>query len=401
MAGRAWYSKGLDLTRCLPDGSDSRAGERRRYGVGTVIAAKYRLESLLGEGGMGSVWRAFNIQLEAPVAIKVIRGDVDRELSERLRQEARAAAKLGHAAIVRVFDVGESEFGDPFIVMELLSGQSLGALLGAEQRLPAARAVQLLLPVVDALSVAHAKGIIHCDLKPDNVFIAVDNGQTQPKLVDFGIVKMSDRQLDGKITQEGIVIGSPQYMSPEQARGREDLDYRTDIWSLCVVLYEAVSGHVPFTSPNYNAVLSSIQIDDPPSLAELLAGGNSGLWRIIQSGLAKEPAERFQSMAELGQTLATWLVSQGVLEDACGTSLEAKWLNRPSDSHARRRAPQVSKRGLTPPRLLLLGVLLMASLAVGIAVRRSGASNLVTHAAEAQACAAGSCAACDELQSER
>ena len=367
----------LDLTRCIPDDSESRPSEVRRYGVGDVIASKYRLESLLGEGGMGAVWRAFNIQLEAPVAIKVIRGDVDKELTERLRQEARAAAKLGHAAIVRIFDVGESEFGDPFIVMELLSGQSLGAMLAAEHRLPGVRAAQLLLPVVDALSVAHAKGIIHRDLKPDNVFIAVDNGQVQPKLVDFGIVKMASaaNQEWKRITQSGTVIGSPEYMSPEQACGREDLDHRTDIWSLNVVLYEAVAGRVPFKNSNYNALLHSIQIDEAPSLAEPLANAG-GLWRIIQHGLAKDPAQRFQNMTEFGQALATWLISRGISEDACGTSLEAKWLNRTSESHSRRRASTIAKQGwLSRSRLLMAGAAIAALSTAGFVVHERGAAS--------------------------
>ncbi|HYQ28996.1 MAG TPA: serine/threonine-protein kinase, partial [Polyangiaceae bacterium] len=132
------------------------------YRVGDVIAGKYRLDALLGEGGMGTVWRAFNLQLEAPVAVKLIRGELDRNsLAQRLKQEARAAAKLGHSAIVRVFDVGDSELGDPYIVMELLSGQTLGSLLATEKRLSAVRSVQLLLPVADALVAAHAKGIVH------------------------------------------------------------------------------------------------------------------------------------------------------------------------------------------------------------------------------------------------
>src|SRR4051812_24411241 len=134
------------------------------YAAGDVIAGKYRLENVLGEGGMGTVWHALNLQLEAPVALKLIRAELDRELlTQRLKQEARAAARLGHPGIVRVFDVGETQYGDPFIVMELLHGQSLAELLVAERRLTAVRAVQLLLPVADALSVAHGKGIVHRD----------------------------------------------------------------------------------------------------------------------------------------------------------------------------------------------------------------------------------------------
>jgi len=330
----------LDLTRCQPAVAEPHRSANARYGVGDVIASKYRLEGLLGEGGMGSVWRAVNLQLEAPVAIKVIRGEVERELlTRRLVQEARAAAKLGHPAIVRIFDVGESELGDPFIVMELLSGRTLGNLITTERCLPATQAVQLLLPVADALSVAHAKGIVHRDLKPDNVFIAVDNERIQPKLVDFGIVKMSDLNQKSatppplsnsdtkqgtltRLTQHGTVVGSPQYMSPEQARGREDLDHRTDIWSLCVVLYEAISGQLPFRDQNYNALLGSIQ-EDKPLPPDALRAQDAGLWAIIQRGLAKEPRARFQSMTELGQALSAWLVTQGVFEDACGVSLDA------------------------------------------------------------------------------
>ena len=201
------------------------------YRVGDVIAGKYRLEALLGEGGMGTVWRAINLQLEAPVALKLIRNELDRtSLARRLKQEARAAAKLGHPAIVRVFDVGDSDLGDPYIVMELLNGRTLGRLLASEQRLSAVQGVQLLLPVADALMTAHAKGIVHRDLKPDNVFLAYEGEQLQPKLLDFGIAKLADEGGQSlHLTQTGAVLGSPEYMSPEQARGQDNIDHRTDI----------------------------------------------------------------------------------------------------------------------------------------------------------------------------
>ena len=322
-----------------------------RYAAGDVIAGKYRLESILGEGGMGTVWHAFNLQLEAPVALKLIRAELDREVhTQRLKQEARAAAKLGHPGIVRVFDVGDSEFGDPFIVMELLHGRSLSALLVAEHRMAAVHAVQLLLPVADALSVAHAKGIVHRDLKPDNIFLAVDEEQLQPKLVDFGIVKLAGQgTTDKHLTQAGTVLGSPEYMSPEQARGREDLDHRTDIWSFCIVLYETVAGVTPFAGVNYNALLRSIVEDEPPSLMAYLASDQS-LWEIIRRGLAKDVEQRYRSMGELGRALAAWLVRQGIKEDVCGGSLDSKWVNRTSDPLAPRvsRASFASLSGFAP-----------------------------------------------------
>src|SRR5215212_5744228 len=156
------------------------------YAAGDIIAGKYELEAMLGQGGMGAVFRARNVTIDLPVAIKLIRTDLNRELlSGRLLQEARAAAKLSHPAIVRVFDVGQTANGDPFIVMELLEGESLSTIIDREGRLPATRAVQLLLPIADALAAAHAKGFVHRDVKPDNVFVVQDEGALQPKLVDF------------------------------------------------------------------------------------------------------------------------------------------------------------------------------------------------------------------------
>jgi serine/threonine-protein kinase len=296
-----------------------------------VISSKYELELMLGEGGMGSVWRARNIALDSPVAIKLIRAGLNRQTLElRLLQEARAAAKLGHPAIVRVFDVGQTEHGDPFIVMELLGGQSLGALLLASGRLPATRAVQLMLPIADALAVAHAKRIVHRDLKPDNIFVQSDDGQIQPKLVDFGIAKLEQREGGSLLTQAGVVLGSPEYMSPEQARGLDDLDNRTDIWSFCIVLYELLTGEVPFTGPNYNAILRAILEDPTPSITKR-ASGDHDLEDIIAKGLCKERVARWTSMVQLGKALAQWLVTRGFHEDVTGVSLETKWLGRSTD----------------------------------------------------------------------
>ncbi len=290
------------------------------------MAGKYELESILGEGGMGAVWRARNMALDARVAIKVLRASGDRAvLRARLLQEARAAAKLSHPAIVKVFDVGQTESGDPFIVMELLTGSSLGTLLAQQGRLPGTQAVRILLPIVDALWFAHGKSIVHRDLKPDNVFIAQDEAAVQPKLVDFGIVKVEQREHDGQLTQDGVVLGSPDYMSPEQARGQDDVDHRSDVWGLCVVLYEVIAGHPPFKGSNYNALMRQIVEATPPTLREL-AVADEQLSAIVARGLSKQRAERFESMGELGRALATWLLSHGVNEDICGTTLEAKWL---------------------------------------------------------------------------
>lgn len=313
------------------------------YAPGDVIAGKYALEELLGEGGMGAVFRARNTSIDMPVALKLIRADLDRELlSGRLLQEARAAAKLAHPAIVRVFDVGKTALGDPFIVMELLQGETLASVVDREGRLSSARAVQLLLPIADALSVAHAKGFVHRDVKPDNVFIATDDdGQLQPKLVDFGIVKHEYKEGDSQLTQVGAVLGSPDYMSPEQARGLDNIDLRSDVWSFSVVLYEAITGESPFQASNYNALLRLIVETDAPTLRERHAADDE-LSQIVQRGLSKDPADRFASMGLMGKALAQWLSEQGVAEDACGVSLEARWLSRGSDPTALARVSRSS-----------------------------------------------------------
>jgi serine/threonine-protein kinase len=317
--------------------------------VGDVIAGKYRLDALLGEGGMGTVWRAFNLQLEAPVALKLIRAELDQAtLGQRLKQEARAAAKLGHSAIVRVFDIGDSELGDPYIVMELLNGQTLGSLLATESRLPSVRAVQLLLPVADALVAAHAKGIVHRDLKPDNIFISREGEELRPKLLDFGIAKLSDETGQNRqLTQAGAILGSPGYMSPEQARGQDDIDHRTDIWSFCVVLYETLSGTAPFTGNNYNSLMRAIVENEPTPLVNLWAA-DPVLWAIVQRGLAKDVAQRYGTMDELGCALAAWLVSQGIAEDVSGVSLDAKWITRGPSGQRASRASFASMTAITP-----------------------------------------------------
>ncbi|HVJ17470.1 MAG TPA: serine/threonine-protein kinase [Polyangiaceae bacterium] len=305
------------------------------YSPGELIAGKYELKRILGEGGMGAVWEARNVALEVSVAIKLIRADLNKEaLSIRLMQEARAAAKLGHPAIVRVFDVGQTSLGDPFIVMELLEGRSIANIIDTDGRFEPLAAVQTLLPIADALVVAHAKGIVHRDIKPDNVFVAEGDTSLQPKLLDFGIVKVDQHESESHLTQAGTVLGSPDYMSPEQARGADDIDHRCDIWSYCVVLYEAVTGTLPFRAANYNALLRSIVEEDPVPTTTFGAPDDE-LWQIIHKGLSKRREERWNSMTELGKALAHWLVERGIYEDICGASLDNKWLSRSTDPQNR------------------------------------------------------------------
>jgi eukaryotic-like serine/threonine-protein kinase len=315
----------------LESGVAAAAGEQppelNPYLAGEVVGDRYRLVREIGRGGMGVVWVAHSLVLGVDVALKLIRASAaSSALSSRMAREAHAAARLGHPALVRVFDFGWTRHGDPYLVMELVQGETLAALVKREARVPAIRAVQTLLPIVDGLRMAHDKGIVHRDIKPDNVFLAADAlGRRQPKLLDFGIAKV-DKQIDGRLTQVGAVLGSPDYMSPEQALGLDDIDERTDIWSLCVVLYEVITGTVPFQKPNYNALMHAIINEDPTSSVECGAG-DKALWQIIERGLKKQREERFQSVTELGEALALWLYEHGVKEDLSGNSIRAVWLD--------------------------------------------------------------------------
>lgn len=328
-------------------GSAAVEGDRPGHGwhcAGDVIGGKYCLTSVLGQGGMGAVWLARNTTLDVDVAVKLIRREkATPAASARLLQEAQLAARLSHPSIVRIFDFGATDAGEPFIVMELLRGESLAQHIERKGRLPPVRAVQVLLPVVSGLQAAHSKGIVHRDLKPDNIFLVEEPTGTTPKVVDFGIAKLQAGPAHGSLTQTGAVLGSPDYMSPEQARGRSQVDERTDVWGLSVVLYECVTGLAPFQGYNYNALLSAIIEDDPTPIGDL-GVREAGLWTIVQRGMAKRPEDRYQSARELGRALVEWLQSKDVTTDITGAALAADWgrnrrpLSEPLTSAALRAA---------------------------------------------------------------
>jgi serine/threonine protein kinase len=302
--------------------------ELNPYLAGEVIGDRYRLDHELGRGGMGVVWVAHSLVLGVDVAVKLIRASAaGPALASRMAREAHAAARLGHPALVRVFDFGWTSRGDPFLVMELVQGETVASLLTRETRLPAIRAVQMLLPIADGLRTAHDKNIVHRDIKPENIFVATDTlGRKQPKLLDFGIAKVDQAMHESKLTQFGAVLGSPEYMSPEQALGLDDIDERTDVWSFCIVLYELISGTIPFKKANYNALMHAI-INEEPRPTTDFGFGDEGIWLVLARGLAKERTERWANVTELGEALALWLYEHGVKEDLSGNSVRAVWLD--------------------------------------------------------------------------
>ncbi len=310
------------------DGSGPVSGRRMAYAPGVIVADKYELLRPLGSGGMGEVWVAHHLSLDIDVAVKFI-GDVGTQesgLAERLLEEARNTARLGHPAIVRALDFGHTERGDPFIVLELLAGEDLATRIEQRGPLHAEQAVATLLPIVHALSAVHDSGIVHRDIKPENVFLAEAELGLQAKLLDFGIARKTDRVR--RLTVRDIALGTPDYMSPEQARG-ETSDARTDQWSFCVVLFEAMTGGRPFDADNYNALLRTI-IDDAPKPLSAYGVDQPELWDILTRGLAKLAVDRYPTMRDLGEALARWLLDRGVQEDSVGTSLRRAWLKEVS-----------------------------------------------------------------------
>lgn len=277
---------------------------------------------------MGAVWLARDLVLDLPVTVKLLHRDAnlsstDRAyLTDRLMREARATAAVRHPAIVRVLDYGVTLSAGAYLVMDQLEGQSLGRRLRRKGRVVPERAVQVLLPVADALAAVHARGIVHRDVKPDNVFLSRDtHGRIQPKVIDFGLAKLAQAP-SAHLTGAGVV-GTPEYMPPEQVIDSSTVDHRADIWSFSIVLYEMLSGTLPFSGRSSPEILRAILDRDVPPLAG--AGIEATLEQIVASGLRKDPAERCGSMADLGQSLADWLWTRGIREDITGTSLRAHW----------------------------------------------------------------------------
>lgn len=273
--------------------------------LGALIDQRYLVEEVLGEGGMGTVYRARHTTLGREFALKVLRRDLagEADLSARFIQEAKAAASVSHPNIVQITDFGALDTGQPYFVMELLTGQSLGNLLQVQGALPPARGVRIVRQIAEALGAAHGHQIVHRDLKPDNIHI--DNGAVTGreliKVLDFGLAKVAGAS---RLTRKGMVFGTPHYMSPEQASG-EPVDHRSDIYALGVVMYEVFTGRLPFEADSYMGVLTKHLYVDPTPPSKLSTDGAQlgELEAVILRCLAKRPAQRFQSMAEVVEAL--------------------------------------------------------------------------------------------------
>jgi hypothetical protein len=269
--------------------------------VGAVLDGKYRLDSYLSSGGMGAVFKATHVMLGKPVAVKLIKADLvtSPDMVRRFQREARAATSLNHPNIVGVHDLGQTEDGTLYIAMELVDGISLKDVIRESGRIDAPRIVSTLRQVGSALSLAHRHQIIHRDLKPQNVMLTRDaEGREIAKLLDFGIAKTFDEKAT-QLTRTGLALGTPQYMSPEQAMGKE-VDGRSDLYSLGVMLYEMLIGEVPFTAPSATAILVKhmTEVPAPPSRKRPDLQVPAHLEAIALKCLEKDPSRRYQTADE-------------------------------------------------------------------------------------------------------
>src|SRR5688572_17756924 len=250
-------------TEPLPD-----AGPHKDALIGTLVDGRYRIDAQIGEGGMGVVYRALHIALNKTLALKVLRGEMakDAEVVQRFIQEAQAATSIGHENIIDINDFGRLPDGTVYFVMEYLNGLPLNDLIKRGGSIPVGQAVEIIRQIAGALGTAHQRGIIHRDMKPDNVYI-VPRGETQNfvKVLDFGIAKVGGAS--NKLTRTGMVFGTPHYMSPEQAAG-QSVDARTDIYALGVIMYEMFTGRVPFDADTFMAVLTKHMFEKPEPMSD-------------------------------------------------------------------------------------------------------------------------------------
>ncbi|HEX7704357.1 MAG TPA: serine/threonine-protein kinase, partial [Kofleriaceae bacterium] len=278
--------------------------------IGREIAGRFRILSLLGEGGMGAVYRGEQISLRRAVAIKVLRPELsaNQALLARFSREAEAVAKLDHPNSVKVYDFGQDADGSLFIAMELIDGKSLREVLGAAGPLPPVRAFNIVLQVAASLVDAHAVNIVHRDLKPDNVML-VDKGRQKDvvRVLDFGIAKLRDdsRATQQAMTQAGDMLGTPQYMAPEQIKG-EAIDGRTDIYALGCMLYEMVTARLPFEAPSIMAMLSKhlMEMPPPPSQRRPDLQISPAIDHVVMAALQKDPNARPANMEHYAEMLA-------------------------------------------------------------------------------------------------
>src|SRR5258706_8641127 len=335
-----------------------------------ILDGQFKIVQKIGTGGMGSVYRAEQPAMNRQVAIKILHPKLAgrKDLTSRFRREARAMSQLSHPNTVKVFMYGElEEDGSLYIVMEMLEGRNLNQTVRAEGPMPVERALPILIQVCGALQEAHDLGIVHRDLKPENIFLSRQGGiNDYPKVLDFGLAKVTERQMQpGSVilTQEGMVFGTPEFMSPEQAQGKT-LDARSDIYSLAVILYEVLTGKLPFSARTPMEYIQKHVTDPIIALSDRVPERKfaKGLDDVLAKALQKQPDNRYQTAGEFGEALRQF-------GGAAAKALPAVGPATPSPSGELKIASQRSPAGrVVGPSAKLLVMVAAACLCAGVLI---------------------------------
>ncbi|MGZ3420285.1 MAG: serine/threonine-protein kinase [Polyangiales bacterium] len=340
--------------------------------VGQVIAGKYRVERVLGKGAMGTVVEAKHQRLGERVAIKIIVPELaaNADIVERFFREARACAKIHSDHVPLIHDLGQLEDGSPYMAMDFLDGQDLAERLHEKGPLRLTEAVDCVLQACQALAVAHSIGIVHRDIKPANLFLVRNShGSNSIKVLDFGISKLTQQDLEQSLTDTGAFMGSPQYVSPEQLNSAKDADARTDVYSLGAVLFELLTGRPPFPATDMPALVRQILRDPPPAPSSVNRDVPAGLDDIVRACLAKNREERVASVAELATMLAPFASASArpMIESIRRTVASVKPAASPTPST---KPPPPAPRKEPPVVLLLAIIAVLLVVVVALLSRR-------------------------------
>lgn len=306
-------------------------------GPGTIVGGKYRLIEQIGEGGMATVWRAEHTALARDVAVKFISvtGPSQSKYVERFLREAKLAASIRHRNVVDILDFGRSDEGLPYMVLELLQGESLADRLARGPRLTLDEIVNIVVLSLGGLSAVHNAGVVHRDLKPENIFLVTDEDGVFPKLLDFGVSKSVDPERTDRrgapLTQEGVLVGTPHYMAPEQARGMKDIDRRADLWAMGVIFYEMLAGRLPYDTEHVGDLLLQIVTTDAPPLSFYRPELGTELDAVLAKALARDREQRFQDAKEMRAAVVGAAARLGDAAGVWGRITPGHGVDRPAD----------------------------------------------------------------------
>lgn len=323
--------------------------------LGQILAGKYRMDARLKEGGMGAVYRGTHVLMGKTVAVKVLRPALaaDEKIVARFSREARAASRISHPHALSVTDFGESEDGIVFLVMEYLDGKTLKEIIGEEGPLPLPRVVEIIRQVGGALGAAHDQGVVHRDLKSENIMLLNSAGPDYAKVLDFGIAKIIEPigTYDPGLTAPDLVIGTPQYMSPEQCSQASAIDARSDLYSLGVIIYEMLVGHVPFTGPSPTSIMMMHLQDEAPSVLGERPDLPPAVEHVVNRALAKLPDNRYQQVGELVEDLTLAATEEGASVTAVPASSANQRIVVPTRSTAEGVRLEPDEETLVRPRV--------------------------------------------------